>query len=192
MLVAMPAAAQNAAPSATPLGPARAPAAALVTPEDYVIGPNDVLTINFWRDESMTSDVLVRPDGRITLPLLNDVQAAGLTPDQLRVQIAEAASKFVQDPAVSVIPKQINSRVVFITGMVGKGGPYPLMQQTTVMQMIAMAGGLGEWAKQDRIVILRNEGGKEVRYRFNYKQVLEGKNPQQNILLKPGDTVIVP
>jgi polysaccharide export outer membrane protein len=192
MVLAGPAAAQSTPPSATPPGPARVPAEAPVTPEDYVIGPNDLLTISFWRDDTMTTDVLVRPDGRITLPLLNDIMAAGLTPEALGARITEAATKFLPDPSVVVIPKQINSRMVFITGMVGKGGPYPLMQPTTVMQLIAMAGGVSEWAKEDRIVILRSEGGKELRFRFNYKQVLEGKNPQQNILLKPGDTVIIP
>lgn len=161
-------------------------------PPDYVIGPSDVLSIVFWRDESMTTEVVVRPDGKISLPLINDVHAAGLTPEKLREQVTELSSKFLQDPAVSVVVKIINSRVVFITGNVGKGGTYPLMAPTTVLQLIAMAGGLTEWARQDGIVILRNDNGKHLRFPFNYRWVLEGKNPRQNIELKPGDTILVP
>jgi polysaccharide export outer membrane protein len=184
--------AQATPAQATPLGPARVPPAPTAPPEDYIIGPNDVLSIVFWKDESMSSDVVVRPDGRISLPLINEVDAAGLTPEELRLKIAELAVKYFPDPTVSVIPKQINSRVVYIMGAVGKGGPYALMQPTNVLQLIALAGGLGEWAKEDRIWILRTENGKPLRFRFNYKEMLEGKNPQQNIQLKPGDTVLVP
>ena len=162
------------------------------TPADYVIGPDDVLTIVFWREKDMSTEVGVRPDGKISLPLLNDVQAAGLTPDQLRVALTEAASKFIEEPTVSVVVKQINSRKVFITGQVGKQGPYPLGGPTTVLQLISMAGGVAEYADSKNITILRTENGRAVTYKFNYKEVSKGRNLKQNIELKPGDTIIVP
>ena len=161
-------------------------------PADYVIGPDDILTIVFFREKDMTADVAVRPDGMISLPLLNDVQASGLTPEQLRVKITEASAKFFEDPTVTVVVKAINSRKVFITGMVSKQGPYPLAAPTTVLQLISMAGGLLEYADEKNIRILRIENGKPVTFIFNYKDVSKGKNLQQNIELKPGDTIIVP
>ena len=164
----------------------------VATPPDYVIGPDDVLTVVFWRDKDMSSDVTVRPDGKISLPLLNDVQASGLTPDQLRLQLTEAATKFVEDPTVTIVVKEIHSRKVFITGQVAKPGPYGLAGPTTVLQLIAMAGGVLEYADSKNITILRNENGRPVSYRFNYKDVSKRKNLRQNIELKPGDTIIVP
>ena len=161
-------------------------------PADYVIGPEDLLSIVFWRDKDLSGDVVVRPDGRISLPLLNEFEAAGLTTEQLREKLMAAADKYVQDPQVTVIVKQINSRRVFVTGMVNKPGPYSLMSATTVIQLLAMAGGLQDYAAKDKIVVMRNDNGRAVSYRFNYKQVIEGKNLKQNIELKPGDTVIVP
>jgi polysaccharide biosynthesis/export protein len=162
-------------------------------PPDYVIGPDDVLQILYWREKDMSAEVTVRPDGMITLPLLNDVQAGGLTPDQLRDKINELSKKFLkEDPTVTVAIKTINSRKVFITGSVAKPGPYPLTSPTTVLQVIAMAGGLTEFANQSKIAVMRQENGKLVRYPFNYKDVAKGKNLEQNIELKPGDTVIVP
>lgn len=178
--------------------PAKPPAgvnvpAGVPTPPDYVIGPDDVLTVVFWRDKDMSSEVSVRPDGMISLPLLNDVKAAGLTPDQLRDELTKAAAKFlVEDPTVSVVVKAINSRKVFITGQVAKPGPYAITAPTTVMQLIAIAGGVHEFADTKNITILRNEGGRQVAIRFNYNDVSKRKNLKQNIELKPGDTIIVP
>jgi polysaccharide export outer membrane protein len=181
---------QNGNPAKPPAGvniPAGVP-----TPADYVIGPDDVLTVVFWREKDLSGDVAVRPDGMITLPLLNDVKATGLTPEQLRDQLTKAAEKFVEVPSVTVVVKQINSRKVFVTGMVGKAGPYPLTGPTTVMQMLAMAGGVHEFADQKNITILRTENGRQIAFRFNYKDVKKRKNLKQNIELKPGDTIIVP
>jgi polysaccharide export outer membrane protein len=161
-------------------------------PADYVIGPEDVLGIVFWRDADMSSEVTVRPDGMITLPLVNDIRAAGLTPEQLREQVTAAASKYVADPNVAVVVKGLNSRKVFITGQVMKPGPYPLTSPTTVVQLIAMAGGLQEFADSEKIVIMRTENGKPVVRRFNYKEILRNKNLAQNLELRPGDTVLVP
>jgi len=181
---------RQAQPQAAP-GSANVPAGAVVPP-GYVIGADDVLTIVFWRDKEMSGEVAVRPDGKISVPLLNDVDAAGLTPEQLRQRLTEAAGRLIEDPNVSVIVKTINSRKVFVTGQVGKPGPYPLSAPTTVLQLLATAGGVLEYAKSKDIRIMRTDAGKQVSYKFNYKDVIEGKNLKQNIELKPGDTVIVP
>jgi len=183
-----------APPKAT--GPATpdpaAAAAGIKPPSDYVIGAEDVLQVVFWRDEKMSSDVTVRPDGMITLPLLNDVKAAGLTPDQLRNVVTKAATKYLTEPNVTIVIKTINSRKVFVTGSVVRPGPYPLIDQMTVLQMLAVAGGLGEYADRKEIRVMRTENGQTKSFKFNYRDVSKGKNLEQNILLKPGDTIIVP
>ena len=167
--------------------------AAGVTPAiDYVIGAGDILGIIFWREPDLSGEVVVRPDGRISIPLLNDIQVNGLSPEQLREKLAKEGQRFVQDPTVTVIVKQINSRRVYITGQVSKPGPYPLTTTMNVLQLISTAGGLLEYADDKNIVVMRTVDGKPVNYRFNYKDVVKRKNLQQNIELKPGDTVIVP
>jgi polysaccharide biosynthesis/export protein len=186
-----PAQAASSKTSSAAKPPANLPAG-VPTPADFTIGPNDVLTVVFWRDKDMSSDVSVRPDGKISLPLLNDVQAAGLTPEQLREALTTLAAKFVEDPSVTVVVKEINSRRVFITGQVGKPGPYALTGPTTVLQLISMAGGVAEYAHSKNITIMRTENGRPVSYKFNYKEVINRKNLKQNIELKPGDTIIVP
>jgi polysaccharide biosynthesis/export protein len=189
---------QNAgtAPAAsnTAARPAGAPAlpAGVSPPSGYLIGPDDQLSIVYWREKDLSADVVVRPDGLISLPLLNDVQASGLTPEQLRAAITEGATKFVEEPTVSVVVKAINSRKVFITGQVAKPGNYPIGGPTTVLQLIATAGGIGEYADKGKVSIVRRENGKDHSFRFNYEDVMKGKNLSQNIELKPGDTVIVP
>lgn len=185
-----PTAPRNGSP-AKPAIPPAIPTGTTV-PSDYVIGADDVLTIFFWREKEMSGDVQVRPDGRISLPLLNDIEVAGLTPEQLRVRITEAASQLLEEPNVTVVVKQINSRKVFITGNVLKPGPYPLIGPISVIQLIAMAGGVAEYADEENIGITRTENGKQVRLPFNYKDFKRGRQLQQNIPLKPGDTVIVP
>lgn len=165
---------------------------AVVPPAGYVIGAEDVLAIVFWREKDLSIESAVRPDGMITLPLLNDLHAAGLTPDQLRERIQAAATKYVEDPSVTVVVRTINSRKVFITGQVAKPGQYPLTAPTTVMQLIAMAGGIHEFANTKKILIMRTEGGQQIAKPFSYQDVLNRKNLKQNIELQPGDTVIVP
>lgn len=195
LFLAVPACAaaqQRTPPTPTPLGPATVPQQATSVPADYMIGVNDVLEIVFWRDDSMSREVIVRPDGRISLPLLNDVEVLGLTPDQLRVKLTEVATRVVVDPSVHVVVKQINSRVVYVDGEIAKRGPINLVGEMRVSQLISLAGGLSEWAKKDRITIIRLENGREIRFRFNHEDYMKGKNPQQNILLKPGDTIYVP
>jgi len=192
--VVVPVGAQQAVAKATPPAdaPVNAAATPVVLPAGYTIGPDDLLSIVFWRDKDMSAEVVVRPDGKISLPLLNDVDAAGLTPDQLRDQLSKAASKYLEEPNATVVVKEIRSRKVFITGMVVKGGPFPLVGEMNVMQLIAMAGGLQEYADSQNIVVLRNENGQQQRLHFNYKDVVKGKDVKQNFALKPGDTVIVP
>jgi polysaccharide export outer membrane protein len=158
----------------------------------YLIGPNDVLTVLFWRDKEMSGDVVVRPDGNITVPLLNDIAAAGLTPEQLRQHIVDAARHYIEDASATVVVKEIHSRNVFITGQVEKPGPYPLAKSMTVLQLIATAGGLKEFADGKNIVVMRVENEDQVAYRFDYSQLLKRKNLRQNIELKAGDTVVVP
>lgn len=180
------------APAASAAKPPVAVPPGVVVPADYVIGPEDILTIVFWREKDLSSDVVVRPDGRISLPVLQDVDAAGLTPQQLRESLTKTAERYVEDPNVTVVVKEINSRRVFITGQVAKPGPYNITSPMTVLQLIAFAGGLLEYADEENIVIMRVEKGEPVSYRFNYEEVSRRKNLKQNIALKPGDTVIVP
>ena len=201
---ATPASSGTAAPSAVPATPARNAASAKVTPDTpttatsvpippgYVIGPEDVLSVLYWKDKDMSTDVAVRPDGKISLQLLNDIDAAGLTPEQLRDRLIEESKRYIEDPNITVIVKQINSRKVFVTGEISKPGPYSLTGPTTVLQLIALAGGLRDFADSKNIVILRVENGKPVTYGFNYKDVASRKNLKQNIELKPGDTIVVP
>jgi polysaccharide export outer membrane protein len=194
--------AQQAAPAATPApavpatmtatAPAVTAAAGVPVAPDYVIGSDDVLSVVFWRDKELSTDVTVRPDGNISIPLINDVHAAGLTPAQLKDRIAEEAKKYIEDPSVTVVVKEIKSRKVFITGEVRKPGPYSLTGGMSVLQLISVAGGLADYAKPEKISIVRTEAGKPQSFKFNYKEVLEGKKLAQNIELKPGDTVIVP
>jgi polysaccharide export outer membrane protein len=158
-----------------------------------VIGTEDVVGVLVWRENDMSvENVAVRPDGMITLPLVNDMPAAGLTPEQLRERVTAAVAKFVADPSVTIVVKQINSRKVFITGQVSKPGEYKLMAPTSVLQLIATAGGVAEYADVKNIHIVRTENGRQVSLRFNYEDVSRGKNLAQNIELKPGDVITVP
>jgi polysaccharide export outer membrane protein len=184
--------AQTLAAPPVPVTAAVAATTEPVLPSDFVLGPYDVLTVLFWRDKDMSGDFSVRPDGRISLPLLNDIHAAGLTPDQLRDVITKAAAKYVDDPTVTVVVKEINSRRVFITGQVNKPGQYSLTGPTTVLQLIAMAGGVLEYADAKHIVVMRSVDGQSQSLPFNYKDVTRRKNLKQNIELRPGDTVVVP
>lgn len=172
--------------------PAAAATMAANLPANYVIGPDDVLGIVFFGDEALTGDVVVRPDGKISVPLLHDIQAAGLTPEALRDSLMKAGSRYLESPNATVVVRQINSRKVFITGRVQRSGPYVLTAPTTVLQLIALAGGLTDWAEEDQIVVMRTENGRQVRHKFNYTDVREGKKLQQNIVLEPGDTIVVP
>lgn len=194
-LIAMPAFAQAQTPTAMP---AEAAAVAAPRPTDpvvpagYVIGADDLLSIVYWKDKDMSADAKVRPDGRIALPLINEVHAAGLTPEQLHKKLIEESKKYMEDANITVVVREINSRRAFITGEVNKPGPYPLTSPTTVMQLISLAGGLRDYADSKKIMIMRSENGRQTSLKFNYKDVASGKNLTQNIELRPGDTVVVP
>lgn len=167
------------------------PAAATVDPS-YVIGGQDVLDISVWKEAELTRVVPVRPDGKISLPLLNDVQAAGLTPTQLAAQITESLKKFVTNPQVTVIVTAINSQRIYILGEVNRAGAYPLLPNMTVLQGLSSAGGFTLFANLKKIYMFRMENGKQVKYPFNYKDVINGKAPEENVVLKAGDTIVVP
>jgi polysaccharide biosynthesis/export protein len=158
----------------------------------YIIGPEDVLNINVWKETDISRTVPVRPDGKISLPLLNDVQAAGLTPQQLAASIREGLKKFIADPEVTVIVTAVNSRRVYIIGEVTHPGVIPLLSGMTVLQALASAGSFTQFANIKGIYVLRNENGKQVKHPFNYKAVVKGQNAEQNMELKPGDTIVVP
>jgi polysaccharide biosynthesis/export protein len=159
---------------------------------NYVIGPQDVIDVNVWKEAEISRTVPVRPDGKISLPLLNDVQAAGLTPAQLGTQITASLKKFVTDPQVTVIVTAINSQRIYVLGEVTRPGAFPLLPGTTVLRGLSSAGGFTQFAKMKGIYVLRLENGKQVKYPFNYKDVVNGKHSEQDIVLKAGDTIVVP
>jgi polysaccharide export outer membrane protein len=172
-------------------GPSEAVDTASV-PDEFLIGPEDVLGIFFWRDKEMSGDVTVRPDGIITIPLLGEIRAAGLSSSALAREIQTKATTYISDPNVTVTVRQINSRKVYITGEVNSPGAYPLVGPMTVLQLIALAGGVLEYARIDSITVLREEQGLTRAIRFNYNDVSRGQRLEQNILLQPGDTVVIP
>ncbi len=159
---------------------------------NYVIGDQDVLDISVWKEPEVSRVVPVRPDGKISLPLLNDVQAAGLTPAQLAAEITESLKKYVTSPQVTVIVTTINSQRVYILGEVTRPGAFPLIPGMSVLQALSSAGGFTQFAKVKSIFVRRIENGKESKYPFNYREVIGGKKPEQDILLKAGDTIVVP
>ncbi len=187
-----------AQPAPQPSAPAQqapaedAAATGVLPPPDYVIGAEDVLDVVVWREKELSAEVMVRPDGMVSLPLLNDVQAGGLTPEQFRQRVSAGAAKYVESPSVTVIVKQINSRKVSVMGEVVKPGIYPLLAPTTVLQLLAQAGGPTAFADVKDISVVRTVDGKTSRMVFNYKEVARGRRMEQNVLLRPGDTVIIP
>ena len=159
---------------------------------DYVIGAQDLLVINIWKEPELSHTVPVRPDGRISLPLVEDIQASGLTPIELARAIDTKLRRFITNPIATVIVQESNSHRIYLIGAVARPGAYPLIPQMTVLQALATAGGFQEFAAVKRIVVLRTVGGKNVKYPFNYKQVIRGKWTDQNIMLLNGDTIVVP
>jgi polysaccharide biosynthesis/export protein len=178
--------------SAAAVQASRAAAAKGVNSETYKIGPQDVLRIDVWREEQLTRTVPVRPDGKVTLPLVNDVQAAGLTPMELATVVREGMKKYLNDPQVTVSVTEINSRRVYVTGEVARAGAFPLLPNMSVLQALSSSGGFTQFAKLKNIYVLRLENGKQIKLPFNYKDVVSGKKPEQNLLLEPGDVIVVP
>jgi polysaccharide biosynthesis/export protein len=184
---------QDASGKANPAPQQTTPVATGNTPDaDYRIGAQDVLQIDVWKEPEITRSVPVRPDGKITLPLLNDVQAAGLTPMELTAVLREEFKKFINDPQVSVSVSTINSRRVYVTGEVTRPGAFPLLPGMTVLQALTSGGGFTQFAKIKSIYVLRTRDGRQVKLPFNYKAVVGGKKPEDNILLQAGDTIVVP
>lgn len=159
---------------------------------DYSIAPDDILIIDVWKEPEISRTVPVRRDGKISLPLLNDVQAAGLTPTQLSFEIVEKLRATVIHPQVTVIVTQMSSQRIYILGQVNRGGAYPLVPDMSAVQALSIAGGLTPFAKRTKIYVMRIENGENKRFPINYKEVVSGHKPEQNIQLKPGDTIVVP
>jgi polysaccharide export outer membrane protein len=196
--VVMPAQAQQAAndkqPAAQSAAEDTSAASSKAATQDpnYIIGAQDVLDISVWKEPEVSRVVPVRPDGKISLPLLNDVQAAGLTPSQLAAQLTVSLKKYVTSPQVTVIVATINSQRVYIIGEVLRPGAFPMLPGMNVLQGLSSAGGFTQFAKTKSIYVLRMENGKQQKYPVNYKEVVSGKHPDQDILLKAGDTIVVP
>ena len=183
--------AQNGAPAAPAADSAQDTKAAAQAGPDYVIGPDDVLHISVWKEADLTATLPVRPDGKISLPLLNDVQAAGLTPRQLADSLTEKLKKYVADPRVTVVVNQINSKRIYMVGEVSHPGAMPLVANMTVLQAIA-SSGLTQFANTKGIYVLRMENGRQQKLPVNYRKIIKGTQMNENYVLRPGDTIVVP
>jgi polysaccharide export outer membrane protein len=187
-----PASSSKPATTASP-SPDLPKSAAGVRPESYVIGAEDVLDVFVWKEPDMSKTVPVRPDGMISLPLVGEVKAAGYTPVQLQDVLADSMKKYVSEPQVTVVVEKVASLNFNIVGEVNHPGYFPLTRRMTVLDAIALAGGFKDFAKTTKIYVLRTAAnGSQERLPFNYKQVIKGQNPQQNIDLQPKDTIVVP
>jgi polysaccharide biosynthesis/export protein len=164
-----------------------------VDSDKYIIGPEDVLSILVWKEEALSQTaVVVRTDGKISLPLIDEIQAAGYTPMQLKEMLTEKFKQFVESPIVTVMVREAKSFKVYIGGQVKTPGVYTLVKEITILQIIPLAGGFTDWANQRKILLIRTEGGQEKRFTINYKKIISGQDPINNMVLKPGDTIIVP
>jgi polysaccharide export outer membrane protein len=190
-LMVSPGQAQQASGSQAAPPPGTAVRSATDDP-NYVIGPQDVLDISVWKEPELTRTVPVRPDGKISLPLLNDVQASGLTPSQLTSQITVGLGKFMNSPQVTVIVTAVSSQRIYILGEVMRPGAYVMIPGMTVLQAISNGGGLTQFANRKKIYVLRNENGKQEKHFFNYNDVIKLGRTDEDIQLKSGDTIVVP
>lgn len=159
---------------------------------DYQIGPEDILDIAVWREKDLQREVLVRPDGWLTFPLVGNIQAAGKTAHQLEQEIRQRLKKYIPEPVVTVSVKKIQGLKVFVIGRVGKPGEYVVGRYVDVLQALTLAGGLTPFAKEDKIRVLRKQGGKEIVIPFDFSEVKKGKHLEQNITLRSGDVIVVP
>src|SRR5229473_5899585 len=187
-----PAPPTNLSQEAAKRGPSASQSQAAENDAEYKIGPQDVLRIDVWKEADISRAVPVRPDGKISLPLLNDVQAAGLTAMQLAGVISDGLKKFLNNPQVTVSVSEINSRRVYVTGEVTRPGSMPLLPNMTVLQALSTSGGFTQFARIKNIYVLRVIDGKQEKLPFNYKQVSSGQKSEQNYMLKPGDVIVVP
>ncbi|MBI4874747.1 MAG: polysaccharide biosynthesis/export family protein [Acidobacteria bacterium] len=180
--------ARTADPPKTTLEEAAKGVGAAVDPKTYKIGPEDILLVRVWREPELSGPLAVRPDGRITLPLVGELMAAGLTPEQLTASISTVLAKFINRPEVLVSVQAVNSKKFMVSGEVNRPGAYPLVTPVTVLEAIVQAGGVREFANKKKIVIMR---GAE-RLKFNYNDVIKGKNLAQNVQIEHGDHIVVP
>lgn len=165
----------------------------VVEPAGYRVGPGDVLQIAVWKEpEASVPSVVVRADGKISVPLIKEIEVAGLTPAELEKLLTEKLSKFIRGVDVTVVPKEIVSQKIYLLGAVKKEGPIPLQSSMTVLQALNAGGGLTEYAKRKKIYVLRNENGKQLKLPFDYQAVIRGDHPEQNIQVKAEDTIVVP
>ncbi len=165
----------------------------LINSPSYLLGPEDIIQVVVWKDESLTRTVVIRPDGKISLPLLGEVHAAGLRPAALASEIKNSLQRYYKDiPEVAVIVTEINSFSFFVLGEVVVPGKHLLRRETTLLQALSLVGGFKEYADTKHLLLLRKEGSEEKRININYKNIINGKNPEDNLLLKAGDTIIVP
>ena len=171
---------ENKLPSTNPTSPT------------YRIGPQDVLNVDVWKEPEVTRAVTVRPDGKISLPLLDDVQAVGLTPTELSAVISEGLKEYINHPRVTVTVSEVNSKRVFVTGEVMRSGAFPLLPNMTALQALSSCGGFTQFANTKKIYILRMQEGKQVKIPVNYKSLVSGRKPEDNVVLQTGDTVVVP
>lgn len=178
--------------SAVPAADSKTAPTPATTDPAYIIGPEDVLDISVWKEPDVSRVVPVRPDGRISLPLINDVQAAGLSPQQLAGTLTERLRKYLNEPQVTVIVTAINSQRVFVVGEVLRAGAFPMLPGMTVLQALSSAGGFTTFADVKKIHVVRMRDGKQLELPFNYRAVLKRDRPEQNINLDPGDTTVVP
>jgi len=160
--------------------------------ENYIIGSEDILYIHIWKEEHLSRTVPVRRDGIISLPLVDEIKAEGLTPLQLKEILAQRFKEFIGDPNITVMVMEANSFKIYVSGQIRNPGVYRLRSETSLLQIIPMAGGFTDWANQKKILIIRKEGGKEKRITVNYKKIVKGEDLGSNIILKAGDTIIVP
>lgn len=179
-------------PTSLAASPKRTGASQTEVAGEYKIGSEDVVRVDVWKEPDISRTIPVRPDGKISLPLLNDVQAAGLTATQLSAAIHDELTKYLTNPQVTVTVTEINSRRVYVTGEVTRPGALALLPNMTVLQALTSTGGFTQFAKIKNIYVLRVEDGKHVQHPFNYKEVVKGKKPEDNILLQPGDVIVVP
>jgi polysaccharide export outer membrane protein len=182
------------AQSAAAAAPAAGAETSAAKPHDdsFVIGNDDVLAINVWKEPDISRSIPVRSDGKISLPLVGEVQASGLTPLKLEKDIAEKLKSYISEPEVTVMVQQVNSQKFNVLGQVARPGTYVIANSPTVLDAIALAGGFRDFAKKKSIYVLRHSASGESRLPFNYKEVSQGKNMAQNVKLQPGDTIIVP
>lgn len=189
MLMALPLASADAEKSSTA---AKQETPAVSTAPEFRVGPGDVLRIDVWKEQEVSSTVTIRPDGRISLPLTKDIDVNNLTPIEIQKVLTAELGKFLSSPDVTVIVQQINSKKIYVMGQVSRAGSLVMVSPMTIVQALSEAGGPTEYANTKRVLVLRNDAGKQTRFTFNYKDFLKGDSAPGNIELKPGDTIVVP